>query len=238
MIDIHSHILPMVDDGASSIEMALTLLDEAYRDGTDAVILTPHNAYAYDFINPYDKIKDYFNDFKMIVRESGIPIKIHLGSEYLYTDKASFEDSIEDITTLNNTRYLLIEFFFDVEENVILEAVDVIRSYNLIPVIAHPERFETIQSSYDVVSKVIEKGALLQLNKGSVLGRYGYKVKECAMYLLENHLITFVGSDAHHPHHRSSLMYEAYDLIRHIYGKEYAKKIFYENPKTLLHISD
>ena len=238
MIDIHSHILPMVDDGASSIEMALELLDEAYRDGTDAIILTPHYAYAYDFINPYRKIKDYFDDFKMIVEDSGIPIKIYLGSEYLYTDKKTFEDNIEYITTLNNTRYLLIEFFFDVEEDVILEAIDVIKAYKLIPVIAHPERFEILQQSYDTILRIVNKGALLQLNKGSILGRYGYKVKECATYLLENHLITFVGSDAHHPLRRSSLMYEAYDMIKHLYGKKYAKKIFVENPKKLLNIKD
>ena len=85
MIDIHSHILPMIDDGASSVEMALDMLDAAYRDGTDAIILTPHLAYEYGFINPYSKIKNLFKDLKNIVEYEHIPIDLYLGCEFLFS---------------------------------------------------------------------------------------------------------------------------------------------------------
>ena len=234
MIDIHSHILPMVDDGASSVEMALEMLDKAYRDGSDAIVLTPHFAYEYDFINPYFKIKELFEDLKYIAEKEHIPIELYLGCEYLYTDKQSFIEQLKDITTINQTQYMLMEFFFDVEEDDILDAVDIVLEHHLIPIIAHPERFDVIQNSISLIEEIIDKGALLQLNKGSVLGRYGRIAKETALYLLDNHYISFVGSDAHHPLKRTSLMYDSYQYIRDHYGKEYADRIFIKNSRNML----
>lgn len=108
MIDIHSHILPLVDDGSSSVDMSLDMLDEAYRDGTKEIVLTPHLAYAYGFENPNYKIKELFGQFKDIVEDVGIPIKVYLGCEFLYRSHESFERHFEDITTLNDTKYLLM----------------------------------------------------------------------------------------------------------------------------------
>ena len=132
MIDIHSHILPMVDDGASSVKIALDMLDEAYQDGTDEIILTPHLAYPYGFINPKEKINDLFDDLKRIIKYEGIPIKVYLGCEYLFTDERSFELQFNDISLLNNTRYLLMEFYFDVDQEDILKAIDCVLNKNLI----------------------------------------------------------------------------------------------------------
>ena len=121
MIDIHSHILPLVDDGSKSVDMSLEMLDQAYKDGTEEIILTPHLAYAYGFDNPREKIENLFEEFRNIVWDVGIPIKLHLGCEFLYSTKESFEKHFKDITTLADTKYLLVEFYFDVNEDVILE---------------------------------------------------------------------------------------------------------------------
>ena len=234
MIDIHSHILPLVDDGSSSIEMSLDMLESAYRDGTDAIVLTPHFALDYGFDNPYDKIKGLFKDLKEIVEYENIPIDVYLGCEFLFSSPETFYVFKEEITTLNNTQYILIEFYFDIEEEKILQAVDVVLENNLIPIIAHPERFECFQTSSTLADEVIKKGALLQMNKGSVLGRYGRTAKETVLDLLDKHYISFVGSDAHHPQRRSSLMYDAYEYVREYYGKEYTETIFKDNPKKML----
>ena len=234
MIDIHSHILPMIDDGASSVEMALDMLDAAYRDGTDAIILTPHLAYEYGFINPYSKIKNLFKDLKNIVEYEHIPIDLYLGCEFLFSSPETFYNHKKDITTLNDTQYLLMEFFFDVSKEEVIEAVDIIIDNHMIPIIAHPERFECFQTSSSLADEVIRKGALLQMNKGSVLGRYGRTAKETVLELLDKHYISFVGSDAHHPQKRSSLMYEAYEYMKEYYDKEYVKDIFFNNPKNML----
>lgn len=234
MYDIHSHILPMVDDGTSSVEMALFMLDQAYRDGTDAVVLTPHFATVYDFYNPKDKVIELYNDLKYIVKKEHIPVEIYVGCEFLYTSKQSFLKHLDEITTMNNTNYILVEFYFDVDEEVILEAVDVIKEHHLIPIIAHPERFECFWYNSHLAISIKNKGGLLQMNKGSVLGKYGTRVKETVLELLELKLISFVGSDAHHPYKRSSLMYEAYDYMNTYYDQDYVKDLFINNPKKML----
>lgn len=238
MIDIHSHILPMVDDGASSVEMALDMLNQAYRDGTDKIILTPHLAYAYGYENEKEKIKSLYSDLKRIVEYERIPIDIYLGCEFLYSSHETFHQCFHQITTLNDTNYLLIEFFFDIEEEFVLEAIDEIIAHHLIPIIAHPERFECFQTSLTLAKKVIEKGALLQMNKGSILGRYGQKAKETVFDLLDQHYISFVGSDAHHPKKRSSLMYETYQYLKDYYDIDYILQIFKHNPQKLLNNED
>lgn len=234
MIDIHSHILPMVDDGATSVEMALEMLDVAYRDGTDVLFLTPHFAYPYGFINPKHKIKEFFDEFRYITKREGIPIQLCLGCEYLYTNKEDFLSQKDEITTLNGTKYILMEFFFDESADTLIEAVDTIVSVGWTPIIAHIERFNCVQVSPSIAKVLIQKGALLQMNKGSVLGRYGRAVKETAEYFLERHYYSFVGSDAHHPKMRSSLMYDSFEYVSYYYGKTYANQIFKENAQKLL----
>lgn len=234
MIDIHNHILPLVDDGSRSVEMSLEMLEQAYRDGTDEMILTPHLAYAYGFDNPHDKIQDLFHDFKRIVNDAGIPIRMHLGCEFLYSSKRTFENHFEEITKLAGTSYLLMEFYFDVEADEILEAVKNVLDKGCYPVIAHPERFEAIQTDLDVAREVIRLGGYLQMNKGSILGDYGPFAKETVLALLDEGLIHFVGSDAHNMHSRYPSMYESFRTVRHYFGDDMARKIFEENPYQLL----
>lgn len=234
MIDIHSHILPMIDDGASSVEMALNMLDDAYCDGTDRIILTPHYALSYNFINPRKKIMDLFWDLKRIVENEGIPIQIYPGCEYLMESPKKFHENFQNIVTINNSRYLLTEFYFEAQEIDILSGISAIKEKNLIPVLAHPERYECVQRYPENIQYYIKEGALLQLNKGSVLGEYGKRVRKTAVKILEQKGYTFAGSDAHHLVGRNVQMHPAYDFICDYFGIEYAQELFKENPKNIL----
>ena len=197
MIDIHSHMLPMVDDGADSVKMALLLLDEAYKNGTKKVVLTPHFAEARKFINPKEKIRPLYQDLCHIVRQNRIPIQLYLGTEYLYRSKMRLKENFLDLQTMNDTKYLLTEFPFHCEEKLILEAVEEIVEKGMIPIIAHPERYECMQINPGFYRTIKRKGGLLQMNKGSVLGQHGTYAKEAAFELLANKAYSFVGSDAH-----------------------------------------
>ena len=236
MIDIHSHILPMIDDGASSVEMALEMLKMAYEDGTNSIILTPHFARVYGFDNSNEKIKEIYEDLKYIIKYERIPIDIYLGCEYLYTTKQALNEEIHEITLMNQTDYILMEFYFDVDGNTILEAVDNILEKGYIPILAHPERYDCIQEDIDIILEAKEKGAYLQMNKGSILGRYGQIVKDTSFDLLMKDAYTFVGSDAHHPNRRTPMMYDAYQMIKDHFGKTYAKDLFINNAKKYLEI--
>ena len=234
MIDIHSHVLPMIDDGAKSVEMALDMLVQAYEDGTDEIVFTPHFAIDYNYINPKEKIEGLFEDLKRIIEHERIPIKVYLGTEYLMSSISSFREHVQEIRTMNDTSYLLIEFFFDVKEEDMLKLVDEVLNHNFIPIIAHAERFKAIQLSISLAKTLIEKGCVLQMNKGSVLGEFGPYAKETAFDLLERHYYSFVGSDTHHPIKRNAKMKEAYRLICHYFGLHYADDIFYYNAKDML----
>ena len=218
MIDIHSHVLPLVDDGSSSIEMSLKMLQQAYQDGTDAIVLTPHLAYPYRFINPKEKIESLFKDFQRIVDDEHIPIKMYLGCEFLFT-KDDFENHFHEIRTLNNS-----------------EAISHVKERGYIPIIAHPERYEAIQIDEDVAFKAKEMGAYLQMNKASILGRHGTRAQECIYRMLENHLISFVGSDAHNVTTRNTFMYKSYQEVSYYFGRDYANAIFKNNAKNILGI--
>ena len=137
---------------------------------------------------------------------------------------------------MNHTRYQLMEFYFDAEEKEIIEAVDCVLNSGRIPILAHPERYECMQIADDLAEKLVHRGALLQMNKGSILGRYGEYAKDAVHHMLEKKLISFIGSDAHHIRYRTPMMSEAYDAVAHYYGRRYADRIFYENPKNLLNI--
>ena len=236
MIDIHCHILPMVDDGSNTMETSLAMLDAAYHDGSDAFILTPHYACEYGFDNPKEKVMTLFEEFKEIVRQEGIPVTLYSGCEFLFSSAESFNEHFDDITLMNHTRYQLMEFYFNVEETEIIEAVDCVLNSGRIPILAHPERYECVQIADDLAEMLVERGALLQMNKGSILGRYGEYAKDAVHHMLGQRLISFIGSDAHHIRYRTPMMSEAYDVVAHYYGKRYADRIFYENPQNLLNI--
>lgn len=232
MIDIHCHVLPMVDDGAASVEEALKMVKEAYMDGTDAMILTPHLSYAYGFINPYEKINELFHEFQYIVEREQIPIELYLGCEFHFSSKDDFLDHFDEITRINHTKYLLMEFFFNVEGSFILEAITMVKEKGLIPIIAHPERYDCMDEQW--AKEIIDQGALLQMNKGSVLSRHGRHAYECVLDLLDHHYISFVGSDAHHINVRTPYMYESYQYVKDYYGKTYADYIFNDHAKEVL----
>ena len=236
MIDIHCHILPMVDDGSDSVETSLEMLDAAWQDGTDALILTPHYAVEYGFDNPKEKIRMLFAEFKDIVRQEGIPVRLYLGCEFLFSGRESFGEHIDDIALLNQTNHQLMEFYFDVEEEDVLDAIDAVKAAGRIPVIAPPERYDCVQSSATLAERMVEKGALLQMNKGSLFRRYGEYAQETVMELLARRYITFVGSDAHHIRYRTPMMGDAYDLVSEQFGRSYADAVFRTNAEKLLGI--
>lgn len=234
MIDIHSHILPMVDDGSQSIDESLRMLINAYEDGTDGIVLTPHLAYEYGFKNSWSYIQKLFMDFQNIVKQEHIPIQLYLGTEFLMSSVDVFLAHLDDITRMNSTQYLLMEFFFDVDKTTILESIDEVIQHDFIPIIAHPERYDSVQVSSTLFLKMIEHGALLQMNKASVFGGYGRMAKEIALEILDNHCYHFVGSDAHGLYRRTSLMYDSYCFVKDYYGENYANKIYNDNALDML----
>lgn len=198
MRDLHSHILNGIDDGSKSIEESIAILKKEVKFGVTDVVLTPH--YIKDSkYNANNKTKEkLFKELKKIIKDENININIYLGNE-IYIDEGIPELMInEEVTTINGTRYILMELPLNHEYMMLDEVLDEIISKGYIPIIAHPERYRRYYKNYDFFDHLIERGCLLQGNIGSLAGKYGKEAKKMLKNLLKRDMITVIGTDVHH----------------------------------------
>lgn len=196
MIDLHSHILYGIDDGSKSLGESLEMLELAEKEGVKDIVLTPH--YVKDSIyntNNKDK-KKIFNALKKEVEFCGIGVNIYLGNE-VYIDEDIDKLLSKEILTINNSRYLLMELPLNRKSIVIEEAIAKLQEKDIVPIIAHPERYLCYYKDYNFFRDLVDSGCLLQANVGSLFGKYGRKSKKILKELLKRDLISFFGSDIH-----------------------------------------
>lgn len=235
MIDIHAHILPGVDDGAvnmdESVEMALMASDS----GVDYLVATPHCNIPGVYDNYLDdELRERFMGLKRVVEAEQIPIRILGGMEVFATSDLPDLLKKKKILTLNGTKYFLMEFAFDEDLDFCSMILEQCFSMGYIPVIAHPERYYGVQDHPEIVYQWYIKGYKIQINKGSILGRFGKSVKRTADQLLEHRIVTCIGSDAHSPYRRTPHMAEIREYMRDNYGNEYTRLLTEENPRRIL----
>lgn len=192
MRDIHSHILYNIDDGSKSLEESIELLKELEKSGVEEIILTPHyiedSKYVANILQKQEKIEQL---------QKYTDIKLYVGNEvYISKNVLELLESGE-ISTLNNSRYLLIELPMSSKIRHLDEIIYNLIRNNIIPIIAHPERYLYVQSDIKYLDKYVDMGVLFQSNYGSILGIYGKKAKKTIKHLLKNNYITFLGSDIH-----------------------------------------
>lgn len=231
MIDIHAHLLPQIDDGPTTWEESLEMARQAFDDGTTELVVTHHILSNRDF-NLEVEILEKFEEMKRQLRAAKIGLKLYLGSEIFYQHDL---DLSARIATMNDTgRYFLVEFPMQgiprgVGERFFEMALD-----GKIPIIAHPERNLGFLRNPDRAFDFVQRGALLQMNAGSLTGRYGEGVKGLATALMNSQLVHFVGSDGHNTGRRSMHMGETYRIVRDMWGEKTARQVFVENPRMML----
>lgn len=198
MKDIHSHLLFGIDDGCKDISESISLLKEAEKQGITDLVITPHYIKNTKYTcNNKEKSKR----FQALIdrkNKENININLYLGNEVYITE--DFVDLInkEEIQTINDSKYLLLEFPMG---NMLYNTKDII--YKLVisgyvPILAHPERYRIFQKHPDHIDEYLRMGVLLQGNYKSLYGKYGKEAKKTLIYLLKKHKITFLGSDCHH----------------------------------------
>lgn len=235
MIDIHSHILPGIDDGAKKIEDTLEMLRNAEIEETTDIVATPHYCIGYGE-ETYANIKNKVKELNGMLNKERINIKIHYGQEVYYSDRL-LEDLREGVIgTINGGRYLLIEFNMRELEEALFDVMYELKIKGIIPIVAHPERYSYIQRHPSLIKKFVEEGCLFQLNSGSIEGLHGKESKKCAEFLISKKIYSFIGSDAHNNKNRKTGIrkgiYEADKVL-----KGY-KDIFIKNGERLLKNED
>lgn len=201
MVDIHCHLLPLVDDGPSSVEQMLRLAEQAASEGVRRIIATPHLFHP-QFETTEVDVQLTVAEVNVLLNQRNIPIVVSPGHEIRLTG-----DLIEEVRTgvalpLAGSRYLLIEFPSTGIPSYARQVFAELISDGYIPVIAHPEKNKAIIQNPTLLFDLISNGAISQVTCASLIGKYGKDVQRFAVALLENGLAHLVASDAHHTEKR------------------------------------
>jgi len=235
MIDIHCHILPGVDDGSDSIETSLDMAALAAENGTKIVVATPHCNIPNEYTNYFDEfLKRRFRELQLAVREEGFPLQVATGMEAFGTNNLPVLLREGRVITLNNSRYLLVEFYFGDDPDRVQMVLEGLLDEGVTPVVAHPERYEYVRRDPELAVDWKDMGCLLQVNKGSIVGSFGRDVQDAVHYLIQQGLADAVASDAHSPFQRTPFMEHAYEMICDLYSVQEAQRLFWENPARIL----
>jgi protein-tyrosine phosphatase len=199
MIDIHSHILPGIDDGSKSMTMSLEILSGLEEQGITDVICTPHYINETNQVSPSWKNQELLNRLKQKAEEKGLKIKLYLGNEiYIDRDISKLIRS-KKIAPLATSKYILVELpisgVFQQYEDILLN----LKQKGWKVILAHPERYHSFQKDYKKVEEMNRIGILLQCNLGSFIGQFGKAAKKTAQKMAKDKLIYCVGTDIHHP---------------------------------------
>lgn len=210
MIDIHTHIIPCVDDGSPSLEESIKMIKHEIDIGVDTIICTPHHIYG-RYMKSVEEIKEQFELLISEVEKEKLPIKLLLGQEICYSHREDQISMLKEgkLLTLGGSNKILLEFSFTREPEDILEVIYSFSINGYKVIIAHIERYEWM--TYDKVLSLRNEGALIQINSNSYLGLTTWKEKRFTRKLIKNGLVDYVASDTHS--FRPSTLDKAYSKI-------------------------
>ncbi len=199
MKDIHCHIMYGIDDGSKSLEQSIEILKNAYSNGITDIVLTPHyiNKSKYNCNNKNKK--KILVELQKELKKEKININLYLGNEVMIDKDISKLISNDEISTINNTKYVLVELPMHFENSNSEKMIfDLIR-HGYIPVLAHPERYDYVQDDLSKLNVFIDMGCILQGNYLSLFGKYGEDSKKTLKKLLKEKKIHILASDIHRP---------------------------------------
>lgn len=233
-IDIHSHIIPGVDDGSPDLETSLGLLRMAAENGTTDIIATPHVIDVSTTLT-WDAIRRHVKVLQKEADARGIPIKIYPGAETeLNWDLLELIRQDHSAFCLAGSRYLLMEMPSLLLPPHLDEIIYELQLMDIVPVLAHPERQLQLMEQPQKLLDLLHRGCVAQSNGGSLTGVFGPKVQENVHRLLNCNMIAFVGSDAHNLRYRNTDLKGAGEKLEQHWGAETAKELLETRPLHIL----
>ena len=233
MIDLHSHILPGVDDGSVDMEMSIRIAEKYVENGYERVIATPHYI---DGVKQYPRLEllSRISDLNSSLQTEGIDLEVIPGNE-IYISPSTIEDLVTGkALTLNHSRFVLLELPSNDVPKYTDSVIYELQIKGFFPIISHPERNVRIIENPNILYSMLEKGALAQLNLQSLEGMYGKPAMDTALILLKHNMIHFAATDTHSDGRRSPDTRRILKLLEKKVGKEKYWKIIYENPERVL----
>lgn len=218
LVDLHSHILPGVDDGARNDIQALEMLRAAEADGINIIAATPHSHHIGG-----QAVLEVVNRLRETAAGAGISIDIVPGHEGRIAPDLAERYQRGDLIPLNCSRYQLIELHFqEWPRDLVERSIARVQAAGLTPVLAHPERFTSVQNDLAWIERLRDLGILVQINSHSLTGYHGPEAQVTAESLVERCLVHVIASDAHNAGRRTPVIRTALERAAIIAGVDYA----------------
>jgi protein-tyrosine phosphatase len=230
LIDIHSHVLYGLDDGARTIEDSVAMVRMAAKHGTTDLVATPHANPKYRF-NP-ETVQQRLAE---VSAAAGNVLRLHSGCDF-HLSYDNIQDAIGNPRkyTINQQRYLMVEFSDLLIFNNTTEILSRLEEAGMTPVITHPERNGLLRQRIDQIAAWVEGGACVQLTAHSLLGEFGRRAMQFSRTLLDRRLVHFLASDAHDCERRPPRLDLVHAWMKEHYGDQLAELLCVTNPKATL----
>ena len=234
MIDIHCHILPDIDDGASRMEESLEMARMAAASGVTDIVATPHFRGEADYLEMKPEIARRYQELSDVLQRYAVPVRLHSGAEILCLNQTPELAAMHQLPTIAGTNYVLTEFYFDEDFGYMDRILAGIAAHGYRPVVAHPERYGCIQHDPVLTDRWCHRGYVLQINKGSILGSLGQGAEETAHALLELGNAHLFASDGHSSYARTPHMGELVRWMERFCDPESAEVFLRGNPQRVI----
>ena len=200
IVDLHSHVLPGIDDGSPSMEESLKMLNSWVELGYKKIITTPHVIHAL-YPNTKERILGQMYHLQDVIKENNIPLELEASAEY-HLDY-EFKDKLNsgEVIPFGKEKYLLVELPFQKPSYSFEEILFDISIAGYEPILAHPERYAYLANNFSEYEALKDRGLLLQVNMNSLTGLYGKQAQKIAERLIKENMVEFAGTDAHHNFH-------------------------------------
>lgn len=239
IVDLHSHILPYLDDGATSMAQAIRMAEDAYDGGTRIMVVTPHANQKGRFENyATSKMGEIFRKFQWELEKNKIPLQLIPGMEIYATKDMMSYIRRKQLAPLGRSQVFLVEFSFLAGEKEINDLLKDMLYAGLTPMIAHPERYHWKREITESVKALREQGCYIQVNGSSLLGELGKQARSNGEKLLAADLVDVLSSDCHSDRYRKADLSEVQEYIKHNYGNKRAEMLLHDKAMEILRIGE
>lgn len=233
LVDLHNHSLPTVDDGAKSFEEAVNNIKYLSSHGFKHLVLTSHYIVNSEYTSNVNDRLEILDKLKQELKSD--EIKLYLGNEVFINNGKVLINLLKqgEITTLNNSRYLLVEFPLNQKFRYIEDVIYELNDAGYIPIIAHPERYAYIKNDYNRIYEFLDFDCRLQCNLTSIAGYYGKHAKKIVKKMLKEGIVSFVSTDFHHIRDDKTFD-KSLKKLKKLVGEDGFKKVLEINPTKVL----
>lgn len=231
--DIHSHILPGLDDGPQDLKTSKQMLYKAYESGIRHIIATPHFR-EQRFTKSVAEVKASYEQVKDLIKEEGLNINLYLGNEIYYSSNTSSLLLNNEVLTMAGSDYVLLEFSSASPYQYIKSGIQNIIMSGYLPILAHFERYDSIVSNWNHIEEIYDMGVCIQINASTITGPFLNKHTKLAKKLLKYDMVDFIATDSHNLDSRSPSLTDCKSYINKKYGNDLLNKLLYINPSKLI----